>query len=327
MPDVNGTLDDKKRVLVYGSCRVFDAVLLLKRLGYIKSTELPGKWYTHSSKEVIQKKAILDLEMKLPPHLMPLLTADQTNAHLIADYITAKYKNAKKGWYTKPADIIVVEISSLKEFRGRRFYGQMGSHQILNKKQNREHLHKRTLKLFSGIRSSEQTPESLYADMERIVKLFPGKKMIFVSHINMPSDKGEPIPARLTIAETVKRFCAERGITYFDPTILAEKAGYENAMRNSTHYLMSFVPEIAQNLCRLFIDAPTKLLDGLAEHYRLRRAGQFAKAIKIGDQVLAEMPKQAARRELLLSMAICHEGLNQKPEALERYKDFIYKRA
>jgi hypothetical protein len=312
------------RVITYGSCRVFEPILLLKGLGCIKATELLGKWYTHTTKETIQKSLILDCLKPVPLHIMPLIMADHTKCKAVHDDIESKFQKSAKGRYNNPGDVILIEISSIKEVIIGDYIGQIGA--INDIKHNKSNLSKESFAVLSQASQVTQTADELYNDLTELHKMFGNKKMILVSHFNIDAQDGSgKIASRQMISEVLQKFSTENNIDYFDPTPIIKKAGQSNALHNSTHYKDSFFPEIAEELSKLIFGKAPEIISKLALHYRLKRDAAYDAAIEVATALIAEL-KPEYRKQLLLSMAEIFEAQKDFKSAADSYKKIIYKK-
>ena len=311
------------RIIPYGSCRVFEPILLLKKMGLIKSTELLGKWYTHTSKEVIQKKKILDCQESITHETFPLMMADHHNIEKVSDDIQKRFSKKRVNWYTKPADVIVIEISSLKKVcLPHNKFGQIGAYNIL-KNNTPSHMNSLSSTL-KAINIEEQNITELYDDIISIIDMFKDKKIIFVSHINIKNfETDQTIPAREKICLTLKKFEQYDNVNFFDPTSIVENLGYNNCMLNSTHYREVFFPVISLELSKIMLPNIDNTLVNMSNFFISVAHNNFEEAINIAQSIIDILPSEI-RKKYLLYLSECYEKINDYKNATSVYKEYVY---
>ena len=97
------------RVAAIGSCRVFTPLGILSRAHKIQPVYETTPWYTHSTRDALQKYAIVNGNLNLTSEEISLIV------HGVDKYKPSEFRS---GFYDA-ADIAVVEIASIKSIRWR----------------------------------------------------------------------------------------------------------------------------------------------------------------------------------------------------------------
>jgi hypothetical protein len=259
------------RVTVLGTCRVFDPFALLARRGAVELRNAGVYGFTHYTKETLQQLRAMHGELALPVELGPYITHNRFPAR--ADGTLATAENS-----LEETDLLVVEISSLKEIEFRGFYLQInrlrgrlvGDREQLQRWWKRlyakeklgssveerepfleEDLSPLERDLVLGIEVQLQTAESMLADMEAIRAYFGGP-ILWVSHFDTPALKGgRELPRRKQLVAGVEAGAASLGEPFFNPREDIEAFGLPEALQDMGHYQPEFQAELATRFERM----------------------------------------------------------------------------
>ena len=222
--------------------------------------------FVHYTKEALQQLEAMRGHRRIPLALATYISHKAGRAFPADDdpgYVATARNDLSR------TNVLVVEISSLKEIRYRDFYLQIN--------RLREHLIAVDRSLVEWLRGlarekdvdraayaqrtrdpllediilhatvEEQTKESMRRDMEMIASAHGGDT-VFVSHFNTPNFGGDRIPIRERLAEYVASNAHDLGVRCFNPRHLVEGYGRQLALKDMAHYTASFRRALAENL-------------------------------------------------------------------------------
>lgn len=228
-----------KKISFYGSCRIYEPLLILKKMNLFHMYPYPGKWFTHSLPEVVQKNQQLSGSKDYGYENFKCFTADYENSH---DIYKDTLSPESLGFHSEK-DVVVVEVSSIKELliddSGDDVYGQLS---LYNNRKKLELDHK-----IHQSKITKHDRQALEYWLEKTIQEFEGKDILFIGFVEI----GEKVvdKSRKLINNVLSNFCAERGIKFFNPTECVNKyGGYKEVMFNSTHYKSWFFPVIANEI-------------------------------------------------------------------------------
>ena len=258
------------RVTTIGSCRVHTPFRLLADDGRITLANRGVYGFTHYAKEAVQQLAIMRGEVRIPWGLAPYVSHRKLPQHM-----------RDGGWVATAindlteTDVLVVEVSSLKEIAFREYFLQINrvrknlvrdDPELLrwwvsiygaDVSCDRELLAQRAQSDLEGdlIREIEvavQSVPSLLADMGAIVAAHNGYTM-FVSHFDVESFSGQAIPIRRKLARALEAHADALGTRFFNPRPLIEGFGKRMALVDLAHYTPMFERAVAENLFAVLI--------------------------------------------------------------------------
>jgi hypothetical protein len=227
-------LDYAPTITPIGSCRVRTPVEFLRRRGLVKTRLHKAPWYTHSTRDALQKIKIVKNELILPEALVPLT---------IETASTKWHPEAHRPDIMDGTDVFVVEICSRKIISVDGIYFQQWCVQEVLKSESSP---KTVVDIVSHAINRVQSREEVYSDLTLLCDRL-ARPVIFVSHINVKMSNGSLFPEREIIKNILQDFCKnDPRATFFDPTIVVSAAGEERALVDSGHYLQEFNHDIGQ---------------------------------------------------------------------------------
>lgn len=248
------------KVCGLGSCRIRGPMRHLQGTGQIYAMDRSAIWFTHSTRDALQKIEIVTGERPLTPEQVPLIVRG-TNHYRPETHNPAFYLNT---------DCLVVEISSIKCVKYNGLDIQLVClsellraeeidipeflHQLSCPRSERDlsFLPAKTSALARDMAAQAtmilQTPEEIEADLSALREKMNHTSLVLVSHVHMKNKNGEMIPMRALIQKTLSRFCRKNGIVFFDPTPIARRYGLDKALISLSHYSPAFVPHLAEHL-------------------------------------------------------------------------------
>jgi hypothetical protein len=256
----------RPRVTVLGTCRVYDPFAILAKRGTIELANAGVYGFVHYTKEALQQLRVMHGELAIPHTLAPYITHRELPAGAGATLATAENR-------LEETDLLVVEVSSLKEIEFDGFYLQInrlrnelvGEREPLQRwwkrlydkeaeggpgRRDRDELLSDDLSplegdLVAGIEVRLQGEESMRADMEAIAGYFDGP-ILWVSHFDTVGLKsGVEIPIRKQLAAAAEAGAAALGQPFFNPRQEVEAFGLEAALEDMAHYKPEFQAELA----------------------------------------------------------------------------------
>ena len=228
-------------VSAIGSCRIFEPI----HMTHTQTDHQYATWYTHYTKEIIQKIKIARKELIIPINFENLILQTGTLCN----------DKFHENFYSK-SDFFIIEISSIKKFKYKDFYcNQWSIRDILKDNKYDNELYK--IAEFTKNNMELQTKEEILEDLNTIYTLL-NKKIIFVNHFNIPKDDGSFFEERLLIHNTLKEYCDNKNTFLFDPTEIINKYSLEETIIDSGHYTPDFKKIIGKELIKFAICFCTK---------------------------------------------------------------------
>jgi hypothetical protein len=256
----------RPRVTVLGTCRVYDPFAILAQRGAIEVSNAGVYGFTHYTKETLQQLRVMHGELAIPAELQTYVTHHQLPTGPDGNLATAENRLAQ-------TDLLVVEVSSLKEIAYRGFYLQINRlrNELVGEREGLQRWWKRLYDkesergperrerdefltadlsplerdLVAGIEVQLQGAESVAADMEAIAAYFDGP-ILWVSHFDTVGLKsGVEIPIRKQLVRAVEAGAAGLGQPFFNPRAAVEEFGLPEALEDMAHYKPEFQAELA----------------------------------------------------------------------------------
>jgi hypothetical protein len=249
------------RVTVMGSCRVWTPFRMLADDGRLELRNAGVYGFVHYAKEVVQQLEVMSGGRRVPARLAPYIShkAQPAGADEWVDIPTNDLSET---------DLLVVEISSLKEIVFEGYYLQINRvrdklvsdnpklmewwRNLYDEREGPDRRFyltevdrstERNIVVFTKVTIQDQP--SMYADMRTIVGFYDGP-ILFVSHFNTPTFGGH----RLEIRDRLVRFVEENaeglGKQFFNPAALVEAFGLRSALQDLAHYTPEFERAIAE---------------------------------------------------------------------------------
>ena len=262
----------RPRVTVLGTCRVYDPFAILARQGVVELRNAGVYGFVHYAKEALQQLRVMHGELAIPLALKPYITHKKIPAG--ADDTFGTPEN-----HLEETDLLVVEISSLKEIEFGGFYLQINRlrKELVGEREPLQQWWKRLYDkeaergaqrrardeflgdelgplerdLVAGIEVQLQSAESMLADMEAIRAYFDGP-ILWVSHFDTKALKsGQDIPLRQRLVRAVEGGAASLGQPFFNPKQEIERFGLQQALEDMAHYKPEFQAELASRFERM----------------------------------------------------------------------------
>jgi len=170
----------------------------------------------HDISQYVQEMKIYNKVIDIPENLLQFMYYSSYK-NKICDNMSETIKNQKK--YINEADIIVVEISTLKYIIKDGIYLDI---QQASKTDNK-------------IMSYDK--EEFISKFNEFIEMLPHKKILFVGHIYLPHMTIDKLKVREKLNEYIN-FCSSKytNVFFFNPSIIVEKYGWNNMMIDTTHY-------------------------------------------------------------------------------------------
>jgi hypothetical protein len=261
----------RPRVTVLGTCRVYDPFAILEKRGLVEVCNTGVYGFVHYTKEALQQLRVMHGETAVPAELQRYVTHQELPSGTDGNLATAE--NRLEG-----TDLLVVEISSLKEIEFRGFYLQINRlrNELVGERGELQRWWKRLYDKEKLGRSREerepflgddlgalerdlvleievqmQAAESVLADMEAIRAYFNGP-ILWVSHFDTVGLKsGVEIPLRKQLVCAVEAGAASLGQPFFNPRRDIEEFGMTRALVDMGHYEPEFQAELASRFERM----------------------------------------------------------------------------
>jgi len=261
----------KPRVTVLGTCRVYDPFEILEKRGLVEVCNSGVYGFTHYTKETLQQLRVMHEELAIPAELQRYVTHHELPADAGGNLATVANR-------LDETDLLVVEISSLKEIEFQGFYLQINRlrNELVGEREELQRWWKRLYDKEKLGRSREerepflggdlsplerdlvleidvqmQSAESMLADMEAIRGYFAGP-ILWVSHFDTVGLKtGVEIPLRQQLVRAVEAGAASLGQPFFNPRQDIEDFGMTQALVDMGHYKPEFQAELASRFERM----------------------------------------------------------------------------
>lgn len=216
-----------KHISVIGSCRVYTPLNKVIESSSFKLCHGKTEWFTHSTRDIIQKIKIVTAEMILEPEMIPFV---------INDLKKFNPQIHKSGFY-ESADLHVIEVCSIQSNRFSNLELQQWCVRDLKETPGDNE------NIISELKSSLMTKTEILNDLEIIYSLLKCKPILFVSHNMLPKPDGTIPKPRPIIKDALETFSDRKSNVYFfDPTSHIIEYGIEKAMKDPAHYTKDFEP-------------------------------------------------------------------------------------
>lgn len=257
----------RPRVTVLGTCRVYDPFKILAEQGAVELSNAGVYGFVHYAKESLQQLQVMHGELAIPLSLKPYITHKEISAGADDTLATPEY-------HLDQTDLLVVEISSLKEIEFDGFYLQINRvrKQLVGEREERKRWWKRLYDkepevpgrprgdrsefldedlspierdLILRLSVQIQTAASMLRDMERIKSYFDGP-ILWVSHFDTKTLAGQEIPIRKQLVRSVEAGAANLDQPFFNPRETVEEFGLPKALEDMAHYTPAFQELLAE---------------------------------------------------------------------------------
>lgn len=214
------------KVSAIGSCRVFAPLQRAETRGLIEVGHEGVDWLTHSSRDVLQKLAIVSGQRTLEEQHVPLLISEVKKFHPEVH---------RKDFYWD-TDVFVVEICSIKLIQ----LGELYLQQWCVRAALEEEASSSTRQLAERAHTTLMTENDIHQDLKQIHAQLQ-RPVLFVLHNLLKKPDGTVPKERLIIRRAFKAAADEiPGFTSFDPTESILEYGEANAMKDRAHYNPAF---------------------------------------------------------------------------------------
>jgi hypothetical protein len=264
----------RPRVTVLGTCRVYDPFKILAEQGVVELSNAGVYGFVHYAKESLQQLRVMHGELAIPLSLKPYITHKAIPTGADDTLATPEY-------HLSETDLLVVEISSLKEIEFDGFYLQINRvrNQLVGEDEERKRWWKRLYDkepedqvsldraefldddlspierdLILRLTVQIQTEASMLRDMERIKSYFDGP-ILWVSHFDTKTLAGKEIPIRKQLVRSVEAGAANVDQRFFNPRTTVERFGLAEALEDMAHYTPAFQQLLAERFEALMGEA------------------------------------------------------------------------
>jgi hypothetical protein len=240
-----------------GSCRVFSPLRCAQIDHGFKIGHGMSEWFTHSTKDVIQKIGVLNGVINIPPELVPLVCSD----------LTQYAPNEHRFDFFSGTDCFIIEICSVisNNIQGVELQQwRITNLKLLHKSDIKAYDH-RTVQIknyleLKDIDSKAVLPKietnilnanEIITDLKTIHSALDKRPIVFVSHNLLKRSNGEVPEARLTIYEALSTYAKQTpNVLHFDPTVDIYDFGVDDAMTDINHYTNAFDKYIGSSFYR-----------------------------------------------------------------------------
>ncbi len=247
-------------VAVLGTCRVYDALVSLQSRSNL--TVLPRFWgYPHNTKEILQNIQFATGEVRFPQSKHDIYNLPFLNTI----YFGGGQRNVKQS--IDAADIVFIEISSLKCYSDTKFFLQgnnlaksMGIHlfdmdKVLFKKEIPEILRDK-LEDLKKIDAGLLTAEEVRSDLRKILSYLSDKTVILTSIFTVDDHNAEVFSSRKLLRDIASDCAAEANkngdkVYFYDPTPLLKEKGMR--ITDYSHYEDDFIEILSFQYERLIL--------------------------------------------------------------------------
>lgn len=268
------TADQPISVTGIGSCRLYRPLRLMSAQGRIRPLH-PLSGHVHNPLEILQLLRMRSGDLEIEPSLAPYLGIK--NVHSFE-------KTKKLLKEEREADIIIVELSSIRivQYRGWYFQINATSSYFSELGFSIDHINKMVkgreapqelpvtddclaLDIYHDSESWEMGREELAVSIKNICERLE-KPVMFLGFFE-ETKGGRKIPQRQLLNEVMAEFVQTReGVEFFNPTDLVAKYGFDVALKDLGHYNLSFECTAAIEFEQRILDFAERIyLQGLCE--------------------------------------------------------------
>lgn len=217
--------------------------------------------YCHSPAEAVQLARFMTGQAKIPQDLWPLVSPSRDQRSVQAETHA-------------PSDLYVIELASAKEItidgvsvqlnylsskyaaffadqKRAQAYWELAQQEdttelaaFLQRVWSGDPSQQQDMQILSRIRLRMATGETLRRDIETLADMLPG--VLFVSHVNARKSDGAAISSRASFIEMVCHEVTAAGLPFFDPTLLMEEFGQEQAIEDHSTSLAHFTTQFSR---------------------------------------------------------------------------------
>jgi hypothetical protein len=224
------------KVSVLGSCRVYSPVTKAIDGKNFRSGHDKTEWFTHSTKDVIQKILILNNKITLPESYVPLVINDQRRY----------FPDIHRSNFFSDTNVFVIEISSIQSNNLNGYELQQWCVRDLKNSVDDE-----CKKIANSVETKIMSLEEIIFDLNVIYDLLERRPIVLVSHNLLKKPDGSIPKPRPVIKKALEEFALNKtNVSVFDPTEVILKNGFDSAMKDVAHYKSEFEPVIGNEILR-----------------------------------------------------------------------------
>lgn len=217
-----------KSVCVIGSCRVYSPISKAINNYELELSHGKTEWFTHSTRDIIQKLKILDKKMEINKEILPLVINDLKKYH----------PETHRNGFFDSADCFVIEVCSIQS---NNYLGTELQQWCVRDLQEKDQY------ILSSLASSHLTKDEILIDLDAIYSYLNKKPMLLVSHNMLKKPDGTIPKPRPIIRAALEEFCRNKNnVAMFDPTTEIIDFGIDDAMKDPAHYNKDFEPVIGK---------------------------------------------------------------------------------
>ena len=227
------------KLSVIGSCRVYSPI---ERSVDDSFEIVHGKtnWFTHSTRDVIQKIKVLNNSFKIPEKYVPLVIND------VSRYFPEFHR---EGFFNN-TDVFIIEISSIQSNRYNGYELQQWCLRDIKDSSNDF-----DIEVAANAETTIMTYEEIYDDLGLIYTMLSRKPIIFVSHNLLERPDGSVPKPRPIIQKALSDFSLNNeNVFYFDPTEVILEHGVSSSMKDLAHYNKEFELVMGNEILKVIKD-------------------------------------------------------------------------
>lgn len=224
------------KLSVIGSCRVYSPI---ERSVHDNLKIAHGKtnWFTHSTRDVIQKIKVLNNSIKIPEEYVPLVIND----------VSRYFPEFHRENFFEDTDVFIIEISSIQSNYFNGYELQQWCLRDIKDSSNAF-----DVEVADGARTKIMTYEEIYNDLGVIYTMLSRKPIIFVSHNLLERPDGSIPKPRPIIRKALSDFSLNNdNVFYFDPTEVILEHGVSSSMKDLAHYNKEFELVIGNEILKV----------------------------------------------------------------------------
>lgn len=210
---------------VIGSCRVYSPIERGLNDNF-KIAHGKTNWFTHSTRDVIQKIKVLNNYLEIPEEYVPLVIND----------VSRYFPEFHREDFFIDTDVFVIEISSIQSNYYNGYELQQWCLRDVKESSNDFHV-----EVANNAKTMIMTYEDIYHDLELINAMLLRRPIIFVSHNLLKRPDGSVPKPRPIIQKALSDFSLNHdNAFYFDPTEVILEHGVDSSMKDLAHYNKEF---------------------------------------------------------------------------------------